>query len=552
VSILVAALTDLAAAGVPLARMRSWGELVTSGELARTLTRLCVVVADRLALGYRLTPDALEIAIDGAFHAIELPKPDRDVLGAVGNVLGQVNERLGDEQLLLVGDNRFGYRIVLADPRQVPPEHLTHMRPRITRGPLVERELAALAVIEVPRFDEDGSLAGLVAAYIERLARFAGGDNVRCTPRWTQDPGALTFTLAWRSPEGGGLQVTLRVPLREGTNGPAFDPQPILDALNRFAAGFDDDRESHLYRIATSSDRVDVVGLDRATAAELRRRGELVEHPAQDALRVLADAGFELSWLSRDRTCHAFHQRELATRLGMLATSAGIALPARDARYADVPLASVIAELNAAFAAAGIEHRVAAVVGEPFFYNTRLVLLDRAWCAYLPLLARTDNLEPGCIAEPELAAFARELVLGEYPTKELPPAPPRLPALEEIIRSENILEHDFKCSARPSDLGELIDELARFARLAVEVGASTAAGDDFTFAVTCRGEHATITLANEKYANVGPILDYVNARIGARTPRHQLHTFRSGTWGGGVVRATDDEAEQLRAAGYIG
>jgi hypothetical protein len=119
------------------------------------------------------------------------------------------------------------------------------------------------------------------------------------------------------------------------------------------------------------------------------------------------------------------------------------------------------------------------------------------------------------------------------------------------VRGENILEHDFKCSARPSDLGELIDELARFARLAVEVGACTTAGDGFAFAVTCRGEHATITLANEKYADVGPILSFVNARIGERTPRHQLYTFRSGTWGGGVVRATDDEAVALRGAGYI-
>jgi hypothetical protein len=542
VSILVAALIDLAAAGVPLDRMRSWGELVTSGELARTLTRLCVVVADRLALGYRLTPSALEISIDGVAHDIALPADDRDVLGAVGNVLGQINEHLGDEQLLLVA----GYRIVLADPRQIPPEKLMHMSPRITRGTLIDRELAALPPIDVPRFGDDGSLAGLVAAYVERLARFAGGDNVRCEPRWTQDPGVLTFTLSWRSPEGGGLQVTLRVPLREGTNGPELDPQPIMDALNRFGAGFDDDRESHLYRIATRPDRVDVARLDRATAAELRRRGELVEHPAQDVLRVLADAGFELSWLGRDRTCHAYHQRELATRLGMLAAAAGIALPPRTSRYEDAPLARVVAELNAAFAAADIAHRVAAIVGEPFFYGTRLVLLDRAWCAYLPLLA--DNLEPGCIAAAELAI---DRVLGSYPPVELPPAPPRLPTLDELVRGENILEHDFKCSARPSDLGELIDELARFARLAVEVGACTTAGDGFAFAVTCRGEHATITLANEKYADVGPILSFVNARIGERTPRHQLYTFRSGTWGGGVVRATDDEAVALRGAGYI-
>jgi hypothetical protein len=50
---------------------------------------------------------------------------------------------------------------------------------------------------------------------------------------------------------------------------------------------------------------------------------------------------------------------------------------------------------------------------------------------------------------------------------------------------------------------------------------------------------------------VSPILDYLNALLDGRKPRRQIYRFRGGGWSGGVVRATDEEAAQLRALGYI-
>ena len=540
---------ELERAGIPFVRLPSWRRYVDTGELARTLTRLCQLVADRFALAYRLTPSALEIAIDGESHAIELPDDDDDSLHGIAAVLRAINEHVpGDEQLIVMRTDR----IVLADPRGLPDPDADRSCARPPRGPQVERELAALPPLDVPRFDEDGSVLAQIAAYVDRLARFAGHDHVHCEPRWKQDPGCLTFLLHWRPPAGGGLQVTVRVPLVADQ----IDPQPILDALNTYG---DEDRARHLYRLARGPDRVDVALLDRKTADELRRRGELIEHPARDALRTLADCGFELSWLADGASCRAYHLHEITTRIALLARGV-IELSAtvrgeplaiawqiggvvHDRVYGgpDVPIARVLADLNALLGASS--YRAVAITGEPFFYGRRLVLLDPTWLA---ALARTRCILPGCVELDDLP-----IVLGAFPPIELPGTPPRLPRLDQLVRPENIREDDFKCSARPSDLGELIEELGRFARVAVEVGACTHAPGGYGFAVTYRGAAATVELDDEKYANVEPILAYLNGVLAARTPRHQLYLFRDGTWGGGVVRATDDEAAQLRLAGYI-
>jgi hypothetical protein len=553
-------LTDLATAGVPFDRLRSWGELVERGALARVLTQLCVLAADRFELGYRLARDGLTVSISGETHAIELPADDVDTLGGMARVLHAINELVpGDEQLVLI-DAARAWRIVLADPRALPDDvgSFAQRCVRPARGEPALREPAALPALDTPCFDEDGSLLGLVAAYVERLARFGGHEHLHAEPRWTQDPGAIALVLAWRPPDRGGLQITVQVPIVADR----IDPQPILDALNRFA---DDDVERRLYRVARGADRVDVALLDRATAGELRRRGELVEHDGREALSALAECGFELPW-SRDGKLSLFEARDLATQLALLAagtlelsgmvagtgsettvtwTVAGV----RHAqRYAgrDLACAQLLADLNGVLARAGAAYRCVAISGEPFFYNKRLVLLDRAWLAILP----RARIVPGCITDAELDVL--DVALGTHPPPALPePAPPRLPRIDELVQRENIRDDDFKCSARPSDLGELIRELGEFARVAVEVGACTGAGDRWVFEVTYRGQRATIELADEKYADVSPILDYLNRMTAERTPRRRLYYFRAGTWGGGVVRATDDEAAKLRLAGYI-
>src|SRR5438477_280914 len=59
--------------------------------------------------------------------------------------------------------------------------------------------------------------------------------------------------------------------------------------------------------------------------------------------------------------------------------------------------------------------------------------------------------------------------LGTLPAAAPASTPVRLPRINEVLRNEHIHSSDFKCSARPSDLASVIEEVARFARVAVEV-----------------------------------------------------------------------------------
>ena len=60
-----------------------------------------------------------------------------------------------------------------------------------------------------------------------------------------------------------------------------------------------------------------------------------------------------------------------------------------------------------------------------------------------------------------------------------------------------------------------------------------------------------IRLDNEKYARVGPILDYLNPILAARGDPRALYLFSAGGFEGGVVSATTEEARRLREAGYL-
>lgn len=126
------------------------------------------------------------------------------------------------------------------------------------------------------------------------------------------------------------------------------------------------------------------------------------------------------------------------------------------------------------------------------------------------------------------------------------------PRLAEIVRPENFLNHDFKCATRPHDYVDLIDEIARFARVTVAVSPDVGVvGHDFVLAVSHRGRAVTIRMRNQKYADVAPILVYLNARMARRSPRRRLYVARDDGYVGGIVRATAREAQQLRRAGML-
>jgi len=555
-------------AGFAVPDVPTWSGFVASGELARTLTRACALAGPLCEIGYRLTTAGgrcvLAIVIDGHEHVREIA-PDRD--SSVSVSVEEALEAVVDALNGALGERGRGERFAIVE-RSGP----LHGRRRI-----VVRDHAELAIAPIDarldrRFDGDGSLLGLIGDYVERLCRFVDLPHITCKPRWVQDPGVLTFTFEHRPPDGGGVTRTLR--LRAGAE---LDVQTILDTINGELGA----EGRRLYRVAREPGRADVALLDKAAAAELRRAGELIERPAREELRELANAGFELPSLYGEwKSWGGYRIRESLRRIGLLArgiaeiecaievdgevdgdgddattitwTIDGKATAVRyGAELADRPatlmLATIAGDLNRALAAAGIAHRCLVITGEPHFYGYRMVLLDRGW---LDRVARCAEVLPGCLDEALLAAI--DHVIGMHPLAEPAGEPPRLPLMEEIVDRADILDHDFKCSARPSDFFDLIEELARFARIAVEVEQrGRFEGELVAIDVTYRGATSTIRLENQKYANVSPILDYLNALLDARKPRRQIYVFRGGGWSGGVVRATDEEAAQLRALGYI-
>ncbi len=542
--------------GVP--DVPTWSGFVASGELARTLTRACWLVRPRVELGYRLAVSGarcvLTIVVDGHEHvrAIE-PEPD----ASTGVDLERVVDALNDA----LGAGGRGERFEL-----VERSGSLHQRRRIVVRGHPELAIAPIEARAPRRLEGDGSLLGLVGDHVERLCRFAGLPHVTCKPRWVQDPGVLTFMFEQRPPDGGGVTQTLRVRAT-----PELDVQTILDTIN---GELDADGE-RLYRLAREPGRVEVALLDKAAAAELRRAGDLIERPAREALRALANAGFELPSLYGEwKSWGGYRIRESLRRIGLLAKGLAeldCAIEVSDddattiawtigetrttARYgaelAPRPAASVLAmiagDLNRALAAAGIEHRCLVMTGEPYFHGYRLVLLDREWLAQV---ARGEEVLPGCLDDALLAAI--DHVIGMYPVAEPAAAPPRLPRMEEIVARADIRDDDFKCSARPSDFFDLIEGLAQFARIAIEVAPrATQEGRLVAIEVTYRGATSTIRIEDRKYVDVRPILDYLNALLDTRKPRRQLHVFSGGGWSGGVVRATDEQAAQLQALGYI-
>jgi hypothetical protein len=299
----------------------------------------------------------------------------------------------------------------------------------------------------------------------------------------------------------------------------------------------------------------------------------LIENPAREALRALADAGVELPALSSKWEYAARWIGRCFVQLAVLAdgiveissqlaveegavsiawTIAGnVSTCVYPASLGPRPLvevfAQLIGDLNRLLHAAGVEYRYVVMTGEPYFYSHRLLLLDPSWLA---AIARCRELEPECLDDGTRAALVH--TLGGYPSSAPTTTPPRLPRIDDIVSRDKIQDNDFKCSARPSDFPDLIQEIARHARIAVEVGDHLVdEGEVVAVPVTYRGVTAIVRVDNAKYVNPASILTYLNGLLATRTPRNQLYYFRAGGYSGGIVRATDDEAAKLRRLGYI-
>jgi hypothetical protein len=527
-----------------------WPQYVATGELARNLTRLCWLVQERVSLAIRVELAGEEvvatIALGERARTIRIEAPGESsrphsVIAAILEASNDVVAAAGSTVQFALSDGTRDLTIAIRDSASelAPPP----------APPTFERIA-----------DDNGSLLAFIAGYCERLATFAGLAPLTCKARWVQDPGSFTFTM-----EGSSVHTTVRVP-----QGAELEVQPILDDLNLRLRM--QEAPVRIYRVARTPDRIDVALLDQAAAAAARRAGELIEHPAREVLRVLATAGFELPAMSGE--WRYWYARDSIGKLVTLARghvdlACTVAVTDDDTlvlrwvvadietthhygpEHGDEPavtvLGTIIGDLNRLLARTTCPLRCVVMRGEPQFYGHRMFLLDPAW---LQRVARLRELAPNCI-DTELLGTLPELAAVAPP--DVPASsPPRVLELEEILDRADIREDDFKCSARPSDFDDLIQEIARFARIAVEVSPHFVHdGDDWIATVTYRGHESAVRIEDSKYVNPRPILEYLNGLLATRTPLRQLYHYRAGGYAGGLVRATDEQARQLRELGYI-
>jgi hypothetical protein len=141
-----------------------------------------------------------------------------------------------------------------------------------------------------------------------------------------------------------------------------------------------------------------------------------------------------------------------------------------------------------------------------------------------------------------------------HPERAVVETPDRIPRVAEIVGERQVLESDFKCASRESDYPSLVEEIARFAKVRVEVEPLAVADENvyhYDVRVSHDGAGATIRLDNQKYAQVGPIVDYLNSVLAARRDERALYRFTAGSFESGVLLATPAQADRLREAAYL-
>jgi hypothetical protein len=390
-----------------------------------------------------------------------------------------------------------------------------------------------------------------------------------------RDADFFSLRVTWTYPSGGSLQETVRI--RPGTRVPL---QPICDAINRGLAMARRSRRAKASRLeaylCTSSPWGEhVVLATAAEAARLRRHAYLLEpEPSAPSIKSLGDAGFELPYLAvpwrgwwqldrcLTRTCLLARGRIALSFAITRQDDGGIVIdyqgggataayryPAGtgDEQVVDM-LPRVYRDLNAFVSARGVAHRFIMMKAEPHWGSPRVLLLGPAMIA---AIRNAPGAFHECLAPDGPGPLPAPT---SHPERALAEVLDRVPRVAEIVGKRHVLDSDFKCAARETDYPSVVARIARFAKLRVSVEPLAAADDDwrhFDVRVSYEGVAAVIRLSSDKYARVGPIVDYLNRILAARQAPRTLCRFMAGGFERGVVLATPNEVDRLREAGYL-
>ena len=554
--------------GTPLVlRSDTWADFVAgpSSMLEQLLVRLCALAKGHFELGFVLHGDTLEWRLGSVKCAVELGLPSTEA--ALRVLFESLRALLFSEggcfrfvwvqkRVLLVSAAWAAYlREELVDGVGVEAEFTDGSIPSASKhGSKHEGALATIPSLEdliSPSrvFARDMSYASLLARHFTEMTQQFEMEGFSATPR------------ALRPEEGGRMHLSGRFSSSSWTSslpgGSVSDIAPLVDELNRWSHRWslaESSRRVYEYRIGMFAKGMLFASSEEAEA--LRETGWLVENWRLDwARRTLDEQGIEVSSYARaadvvslGRQMAALMKKKVSFRIAAegdaLSASAygkrgALAL---DIRQTLVPrrLARFARGVNAVLAEAEHPERWVVFTGE---YDRRLLLVSCAWAKTLAEIAPSvaESLEES------FECGSRSLLPLCHPRVKAELVTVSLPAVERLIPAARVCSSDFKCSARSTDYPELLDELARLAKLDVIVEPwARETKEPWTFFVqaTFNGVHTELDVGNQKYADVTPMLDYLNGLLESTGSLRRL-CFYAQAQDEGVVFVDREEAEML-------
>lgn len=128
---------------------------------------------------------------------------------------------------------------------------------------------------------------------------------------------------------------------------------------------------------------------------------------------------------------------------------------------------------------------------------------------------------------------------------------PRLARIRDVVPEARIFSSDFKCSARPSDIEELLASLLAFATLEdVRVGIVM---DDGRWKVSVRDgrRQQEAWIEDQKYVDVAPVLPLFDVALARRERPNRLYRFWGDGFDDGICLASPEEATELTKLQYF-
>lgn len=525
-----------------------------SSMLEQLLVRMCALASASFNLGFALYGESIEWTLCGTTHTATLDS------ATTRSALESLFETLG----VIFAEENVGFRFVWTGKRVllVSPGWAAYLAPHLAStslrndtsfgdgdsfddAPLPTNPSLEDLIPPAQVCSRDTSYASLLAWHAEEMAKQFGLDGFSTSSRVRADEsGRMRLSAGFAN-----SRWTSVLPGASVTN---FTP--FVRDMNRSA--FSEDAASRIYEFRLGMFASGTLFATPGEAESLRAAGWLVEHWRLGwARRTLGEQGIEVSGYARasdlillGRQMAALMAKKASLRVFAEGDDFSVSAYGKRGALALDPrqtlttprLATLARGVNAVLARAAHAKRWVVFQGE---FDRRLLLVSKAWAKTLADISASvaQSLEEGFECD------ARSLLPVSYPRVLPDLVTPSVPAVESIIPPARVMSSDFKCSARTTDYPELLLGLAELAKLDLIVepfARETREPWSYFVQATFEGAHTELEVGSGKYADVTPMLDYLNELLEAAGSKRRL-CFYSQAQDDGVVFVDEEEAQVL-------